>query len=65
MSSKDSIVRDAVEVRLVFALIVLAALLMVQGCTAFNPQGAAIAAGAHLLQRRAVQPALARAEDAA
>ncbi|MGB0060543.1 hypothetical protein [Candidatus Binatus sp.] len=43
MSSKDSIVRDAVELRLVFALIVLAALLMVQGCTAFNPQGAAIA----------------------
>ena len=42
MSSRDSIVRDAVEVRLVFALIVLAALLLAQGCTAFNPQGAAI-----------------------
>jgi hypothetical protein len=42
MSSKDPIVRDAVEVRLVFALLVLMALLVIQGCTAFNPQGAAI-----------------------
>ena len=42
MSSKDPIVRNAVELRLVFALIVLAALLVIQGCTAFNPQGAAI-----------------------
>ena len=42
MSSKDPIVRDAVEMRLVFAILVLMALLIVQGCTAFNPQGAAI-----------------------
>jgi len=42
MSRRDSIVRDAVEVRLVFALLVLLAVLIVQGCTAFNPQGAAI-----------------------
>jgi hypothetical protein len=42
MTSKDPIVRDAVELRLVFALLVLAVLLIVQGCTAFNPQGAAI-----------------------
>jgi hypothetical protein len=31
MSSKDPIVRDAVELRLVFALIVLAVLLIIQG----------------------------------
>ena len=42
MSSKDSFVRDAVEVRLVCALLLLMAVLIVQGCTAFNPQGAAI-----------------------
>ena len=42
MSSKDSFVRDAVELRLVFALLLLMAVLIVQGCTAFNPQGAAI-----------------------
>ena len=42
MSSKDPLVRDAVEMRLVFALLVLMAALIVQGCTAFNPQGAAI-----------------------
>jgi hypothetical protein len=42
MTSKDPFVRDAVEVRLVFALLLLAALLIVQGCTAFNPQGAAV-----------------------
>jgi len=42
MTPKDPLVRDAVEVRLVFALLVLAALLIIQGCTAFNPQGAAI-----------------------
>ncbi len=40
--SKDSFVRDAVELRLVFALILLMAVLIVQSCTAFNPQGAAI-----------------------
>jgi hypothetical protein len=42
MSSKDSLVRDAVEYRLVFALLLLMAMLIVQGCTAFDPQGAAI-----------------------
>ncbi len=42
MKDKESFVRDAVEIRLVFALLVLMALLIVQGCTAFNPQGAAI-----------------------
>jgi len=42
MSSKDSLVRDAVELRLVFALLLLMAVLIIQGCTAFNPQGAAI-----------------------
>ena len=42
MSSKDSFVRDAVELRLVFALLLLMAVLIVQGCIAFNPQGAAI-----------------------
>jgi hypothetical protein len=42
MRSKDSLVRDAVEMRLVFALILLMAALIVQGCTAFDPQGAAI-----------------------
>jgi len=42
MSSNDSIVRDAVELRLVFALLLLMAMLIVQGCTAFNPQGAAM-----------------------
>jgi hypothetical protein len=42
MSSKDPIVRDAVEMRLVFALILLMAVLIVQGCTAFDPQSAAI-----------------------
>ncbi|HEY6299998.1 MAG TPA: hypothetical protein VIW95_10200 [Candidatus Binatus sp.] len=42
MSSKDPIVRDAVEMRLVFALLLLMAVLIIQGCTAFNPQGAAI-----------------------
>ena len=42
MRSKDPLVRDAVEMRLVFALLVLMAALIVQGCTAFNPQGAAI-----------------------
>ena len=31
MSSKDPIVRNAVEIRLVFALIVLAVLLIIQG----------------------------------
>ncbi len=31
MTSKDPLVRDAVEVRLVFALIVLIALLIAQG----------------------------------
>ena len=31
MSGKDPIVRDAVELRLVFALIVLALLLIIQG----------------------------------
>jgi hypothetical protein len=44
MSSKDPLVRDAVEVRLVFALLVLMVLLVLQGCTAFNPPGAAIQA---------------------
>jgi hypothetical protein len=42
MSSKDPFVRDAVELRLVWALLLLMAVLIVQGCTAFNPQGAAI-----------------------
>ena len=42
MSSKDPFVRDAVELRVVFALLLLIAVLIVQGCTAFNPQGAAI-----------------------
>lgn len=42
MSTKDPIVRDAVETRLVFALLLLMAVLIVQGCTAFNPQAAAI-----------------------
>jgi hypothetical protein len=42
MTSKDPVVRDAVEMRLMFALLVLVAALIVQGCTAFNPQGAAI-----------------------
>jgi hypothetical protein len=37
MTRKDPFVRDAVEVRLVFALLVLAALLIVQGCTTFIP----------------------------
>ena len=40
--SKDSFVRDAVELRLVFAVILLIAVLIVQSCTAFNPQAAAI-----------------------
>ena len=34
MSSKDPIVRDAVEMRLVFALLLLMAALIVQACTA-------------------------------
>jgi len=42
MSSKDPIVRDAVEMRLVFALLLLMAALIIQACTAFDPQGAAI-----------------------
>jgi hypothetical protein len=42
MIDKRSIVRDAVEVRMMFALLLLIAVLVVQGCTAFNPQGAAI-----------------------
>ena len=42
MNPRDPFVRDAVEVRLVFALLLLMVLLIVQGCTAFNPQGAAI-----------------------
>ncbi|HLY04930.1 MAG TPA: hypothetical protein VKR31_04210 [Rhizomicrobium sp.] len=42
MNSKDPLVREAVEYRLVFALLLLMAMLIVQGCTAFNPQGAAI-----------------------
>jgi hypothetical protein len=42
MSSKDSVGLDAVELRLGFALLLLMAVLIVQGCTAFNPQGAAI-----------------------
>jgi len=42
MSSKDSLVRDAVELRLMFALLLLMAVMIVQGCTAFDPQGAAI-----------------------
>jgi len=33
MSSKDPIVRDAVEMRLVFALLLLLGVLIVQGCT--------------------------------
>ncbi len=35
MSVKDPIVRDAVEMRLVFALLVLMALLIVESCTGF------------------------------
>ena len=54
MTSKDPIVRDAVEMRLMFALLLLVAALIIQGCTAFNPQGAAIQTGAELLQRRIV-----------
>ena len=42
MSSKDPIVRDAVEMRLVFALLLLMAAIIMQACTAFDPQGAAI-----------------------
>jgi hypothetical protein len=42
MSSKDPIVRDAVEMRLVFALLLLMAAIIIQACTAFDPQGAAI-----------------------
>jgi len=42
MTSKDPVVRDAVEMRLMFALLLLVAALIIQGCTAFNPQGAAI-----------------------
>ena len=42
MSSKDPFVRDAVELRLVFALLLLLAVLIVQGCTAFDPQGVAV-----------------------
>jgi hypothetical protein len=34
MSSKDPIVRDAVEMRLVFALLLLMAALVIQACTA-------------------------------
>jgi hypothetical protein len=42
MRVKESLRLDVVEVRLVFALLLLAALLIVQSCTAFNPQGAAM-----------------------
>jgi len=42
MIDKRSIVRDAVELRMMFALLLLIAVLIAQGCTAFNPQGAAI-----------------------
>ena len=42
MNPRDPFVRDAVELKLVFALLLLMVLLIVQGCTAFNPQGAAI-----------------------
>jgi hypothetical protein len=34
MTNKDPIVRDAVEMRLVFALLLLMAALIVQACTA-------------------------------
>ena len=34
MTSKDPIVRDAVEMRLVFALLLLMAAIIVQACTA-------------------------------
>ena len=34
MTSKDPIVRDAVEMRLVFALVLLMAALIIQACTA-------------------------------
>ncbi len=42
MRVKESLRLDVVEVRLVFALLLLAALLIIQSCTAFNPQGAAM-----------------------
>ncbi|MGO9605609.1 MAG: hypothetical protein ACLQAT_19845 [Candidatus Binataceae bacterium] len=42
MSSKESAGLDADMLRLLFALLLLAALLIIQSCTAFNPQGAAI-----------------------
>ena len=42
MSDKGSNARDGGELRMMFALLVLVALLVVQSCTAFNPQGAAI-----------------------
>jgi hypothetical protein len=42
MSCKKSAGLDAVKLRPVFALILLMAVLMVQSCTAFNPQGTAI-----------------------
>jgi hypothetical protein len=42
MSCEKSAGLDAVKLRPVFALILLMAVLMVQSCTAFNPQGAAI-----------------------
>ena len=42
MSSKDPLVRDAVEMRLVFALLLLMAALIVEACAPFNPPGAAI-----------------------
>src|ERR1039457_6268655 len=42
MSSKDSGGPDAVGLRLVFGVLLLMAVLIVQSCTAFNPQGAAI-----------------------
>jgi hypothetical protein len=34
MTSKDPIVRDAIEMRLVFALVLLMAALIIQACTA-------------------------------
>jgi len=34
MTSKDPIVRDAIEMRLVFALLLLMAALIIQACTA-------------------------------
>src|SRR5208282_2418134 len=42
MSGKESAGLDADMFRLLFAFLLLMALLMVQSCAAFNPQGAAI-----------------------